>query len=271
MHRSTLPGSTATANTAQSLRMPQTAAPASSRNHINSNPVSDSEGNGRDRLPDCDHNNNDNGDNNGYVVNCIHENKPFPLNDVARPEFVNHYYAVESWAPVTYKKLIHLDECGASMENSMRNPQSQGSNCKSVETLQESLRILISTNKDFRVTGPSNYGFGQNRGFHSEFVEPSQNLLGTLNVGKSWVQSVGRVDAQQVPRTGYEDFRQELQTYPVSRELVTVQPTASNSTNKSTLLDLPKCKHKSPTTPYPTVNKPSHGRYDECNATPSNT
>ena len=89
---------------------------------------------GRDRLPDCDHNNNDNGDNNGYIVNCIHENRLFPLNDVARPVFMNHYYAGESWVLVTNKKLICLDECDASMENSMRNPQSQGSNRESVET-----------------------------------------------------------------------------------------------------------------------------------------
>ena len=79
-------------------------------------------------------------------------------------------------------------------------------------------------NKDFRATRPSDNGFGQNRDFHSEFVEPSRNSLGTLNVGKSWVQSVGCVDKQQVPLTGYEDFRQELQTYPMSREPVTVQP-----------------------------------------------
>ena len=150
----TLPRSTDTANVAQSLRITQTAAPASSRNHINGNTMSDPEGTGRDRLPDCDHNNNDNGGNNGYVIKCIHENRPFPLNDVARPVFVNHYYAGELLVPVTNKKLIHLDECDTSMENSMRNPKSQGSNRESVQTLWELLRIPISTNKDFRVTGP---------------------------------------------------------------------------------------------------------------------
>ena len=29
---------------------------------------------------------------NGYVINCIHENRPFTVNDVGRPVFVNHYY-----------------------------------------------------------------------------------------------------------------------------------------------------------------------------------
>ena len=31
-------------------------------------------------------------DQNGYVLNCIHESRPLTLNDVGRPVFVNHYY-----------------------------------------------------------------------------------------------------------------------------------------------------------------------------------
>ena len=49
-------------------------------------------------------------DQNGYVLNCIHENKPITLQDVGRPVFVNHYYAGEACIPVTSKKLIKLDE-----------------------------------------------------------------------------------------------------------------------------------------------------------------
>ena len=30
-------------------------------------------------------------DQNGYVLNCIHESRPLTLNDVGRPVFVNHY------------------------------------------------------------------------------------------------------------------------------------------------------------------------------------
>ena len=41
---------------------------------------------------------------NGYVINCIHENRPFTVNDVGRPVFVNHYYAGEAFIPVTNKK-----------------------------------------------------------------------------------------------------------------------------------------------------------------------
>ena len=29
---------------------------------------------------------------NGYVINCIHESGPFTVNNVGRPVFVNHYY-----------------------------------------------------------------------------------------------------------------------------------------------------------------------------------
>ena len=42
---------------------------------------------------------------NDYVLNCIHENRPLTMNDVARPVFVNHYYAGESFIPVTSKNL----------------------------------------------------------------------------------------------------------------------------------------------------------------------
>ena len=64
-----------------------------------------------------------------------------------------------------------------------------------------------------------------NRGIHSEFIEHSQQSLGTLNIGRSRVQATDQMNAQQVPLTGYENFRQELQTYPVLRDLMMVQPT----------------------------------------------
>ena len=65
-------------------------------------------------------------DQNGYVFNCIHESRPFTVNDVGRPVFVNHYYAGEAFIPVTNKKLIKLDECDMSTEISLRNDQPQG-------------------------------------------------------------------------------------------------------------------------------------------------
>ena len=65
-------------------------------------------------------------DQNDYVFNCIHENRPFTVNDVGRPVFVNHYYAGEAFIPVTSKKLIKLDECDVLTEISLRNAQPQG-------------------------------------------------------------------------------------------------------------------------------------------------
>ena len=62
---------------------------------------------------------------NGYVINCIHENRPFTVNDVGRPVFVNHYYAGEAFIPVTNKRLIKLDECDVLTEISLRNAQPQ--------------------------------------------------------------------------------------------------------------------------------------------------
>ena len=57
---------------------------------------------------------------NGYVINCIHEGRPFTVNDVGRPVFVNHYYAGEAFIPATCKKLIKLDECDVSTETSFK-------------------------------------------------------------------------------------------------------------------------------------------------------
>ena len=47
--------------------------------------------------------------------------------------------------------------------------------------------------------------------------------------GKSRIQATDRVNLQQVQLTGYEQFPQEIQTYPVSREPVTVQQTSHDN------------------------------------------
>ena len=39
---------------------------------------------------------------------------------------MNHYYVGEAFIPATSKKLIKLDECDVSTENSLRNIQQQG-------------------------------------------------------------------------------------------------------------------------------------------------
>ena len=210
---------------------------------------------------------------NGYVINCIHGNRPFTVNNVGRPVFVNHYYAGEAFIPVTNKKLIKLDKCDVSTEISLKTSQPQGMECEFREHSQNS-RILQQTGEaereqvkrhgnaavhselreDFqnslrmttvsRNTEALQKTTNTNRGIHGEFVEHSQQLLGTLNVGKSKVQAADQMNTQHIPLTGYENFHQELQTYPVSRDPMTLQPTGVGNVSNSTILDLPNTNYE---------------------------
>ena len=85
-----------------------------------------------------------------------------------------------------------------------------------------------------------------NRGIHSEFTECSQQSLGTLNIGRLRVQATDQMNTQQIPLTGYENFRQDLQTYPVSRDPMTVQPTGVDNVSSSAILDLPNINRNLP-------------------------
>ena len=78
-----------------------------------------------------------------------------------------------------------------------------------------------------------------NRGIHKEFVEHSQQSLGAWNVGKSRVQATDQLTTQHIPLTGYENFLHSLQTYPVTRDPMTVQPTGAGNVSNSAILDLP--------------------------------
>ena len=161
---------------------------------------------------------------NDYVLSCIHENRPFTLNDVGRPVFVNHYYAGEAFIPVTSKKLIKLDECDMSTENSLRNAQPQGMECEYREHSQNSL-ITWQQNEAERGQAQRNVNnaalhsdlrehsqnslkmtpvserteaiqkeSNANRGIHSKFIEHSQQSLGALNIGKSRVQATDQMN-----------------------------------------------------------------------------
>ena len=114
----------------------------------------------RDKLPkqEGDPNQND------YILNCIHENRPLTLNDVGRPVFVNHYYVGEAFIPVTSKKLIKLDECDMSIENSLRNAQPQGTEREYREHSQN-LRITQQQTGIERGQVQRN---GNNIGLHSD-------------------------------------------------------------------------------------------------------
>ena len=51
------------------------------------------------------------------VIDHVRGYRSFPLNELARPVFVNHYFAGESVA--TNRKLIRLEYCDVSVENSV--------------------------------------------------------------------------------------------------------------------------------------------------------
>ena len=161
---------------------------------------------------------------NHYVLNCIHENRPFTLNDVASPVFVNHYYAGDAFIPTTSKKLIKLDECDVSTENLLRNAQQQGAerdfpehsqnsrmpqqqagiekgqvqqnkhdrdfHSDFQEDLRNSLRMTQASRKDETIQKERNV----NKGIRSEFTEHSQQSLGTLNIGRSGVQATDQIN-----------------------------------------------------------------------------
>ena len=180
-----------------------------------------------------------NPDQNGYVINCIHENRPFTVNDVGRPVFVNHYYAGEAFIPITNKKLIKLDECDVLTEISQKNVQPQGMECKLREhsqnsriiqqtaeaereqvqrhgnaavhsDLQEDFQNSLRTTPISRKTEVTQKESNANRGIHGEFVEHPQQSLGPLNIGKSMVKAADQMTTRHIPLTGYENFRQEL-------------------------------------------------------------
>ena len=78
------------------------------------------------------------------------------------------------------------------------------------EDLRNSLRMTPVSRKTETIQKERNV----NRGIHSEFTEHSQQSLGTLNVGRSRVQATDQISTQQIPLTGYENFRQELRNIP---------------------------------------------------------
>ena len=88
----------------------------------------------RDRIPKQE----GDPDQNGYVLNCIHESRPLTLNDVGRPVFVNHYYAGEAFIPVTSKKLIKLDECDVSTKTHSEtfNSKVQNANVENIPKIR---------------------------------------------------------------------------------------------------------------------------------------
>ena len=100
-----------------------------------------------------------------------------------------------------------------------------------------------------------------NRGIHSEFVEHSQQSLGALNIGKSRVQATDQISTRHIPLTGYENFHQELQTYPVSRGPMTVQLTGVDNGSSFALLYLPNVNTNLPPPLLPNPKSHCHHQH----------
>ena len=219
--------------------MPPAKTQQSKQGHSNGDVWPDPEVKGRGRLPEHDPTNS------VYAMNVLHEGRPLSINDIDRPVFVNHYYAVGE-PQLTSKRLIRIDEYDEPSMDSSRNYQTQiprgtqlwGTTHECIEPSRDLIEMPTSP-KNVRDT-PSQKE--HQRGFHSEPIEHWRHSPGTVSVGKSRVQAAdaNHVDPQQVPLTGYKNYHQEFQTYPASRELVMVQPTATTSnTSNLALMDLP--------------------------------
>ena len=84
---------------------------------------------------------------------------------------MNHYYAGDVFIPTTSKKLIKLDECDMSTENSLRNVQQQGAERECGEHSQN----LWIAQQQARFEKGQVQQNGHDRDFHSDFLEDSQN------------------------------------------------------------------------------------------------
>ena len=72
------------------------------------------------------------------------------------------------------------------------------------------------------------------------------------------MQAADQLTTQHIPLTGYENFRQELQTYPVSRDPMTVQPTGVSNLSNSAILDLPNVNTNLPPPLLPNPSSQYH-------------
>ena len=100
-----------------------------------------------------------------------------------------------------------------------------------------------------------------NTGIHREFIEHSHKSLGALNVGKSRVQAEDQMTTGHILLTGYENFRQELQTYPVLRDPMTVQLTGVGNVSSSAILDLPNVNTNLPPPLLPNPSSHYHQQH----------
>ena len=219
-----------------------------------------------------------------HNIKVLPEGYQLALNETVRPVFVNHYYAGEAVVAGTNRRYIRLDDCDVLSESVQGIQQTKAVNREFIEHSRESLPMRCPPSKTTsEVIAEEERPVPRNVGFHREFSEQSQNSLkgtvqrkidqtqaggahgeykessqhspDTMNVGKSRVQAANQMDPKHVPLTGYERYHQEIQTYPVNREPLNVQPTTAN--DNSAFLDLPNVQTglPEPLTPHQ-VNPP---------------
>ena len=148
---------------------------------------------------------------NGYILNSIREGRPFLLNEVARPAFVNHYYAGKPLMPVTNKKCIKLDECDISSESSPINPWSQAVNREFSEHSQESLIMQqqVFKGRNAKLIPLENLQeLNRNRGIHSEFPEQSWNSLKVPTIAQGVGEHLQINNSQVHKRVLCSEFRE---------------------------------------------------------------
>ena len=75
------------------------------------------------------------------------------------------------------------------------------------------------------------------------------------------MQATDQMSTRHIPLTGYENFRQELQTYPVSRGPMTVQLTGVANGSSPTLLDLPNINTNLPPPLMPNPSSHYHQQH----------
>ena len=170
----------------------------------------------------------------------------------AQPQGIERKYREHSQNSWTTQQQNGIDR-----GQTQRNGNNAALNSDLREDSQNSLRMTPVSQKTDAVQKERNV----NRGIHSEFTEHSPQSLGILNVGKSRVWAMDQMNTQQILLTGYENFRQELQTYPVSRDPMTVQLTGVDNMRSSVILDLPNVNRNLPPPLLPNPNLHHHNQH----------
>ena len=154
---------------------------------------------------------------------------------IQQPQGLNRKFTEHSRESLTVQRPITCATNAGSLTSKHLQEGSNRFHSEFPEQLQKLLKEPVQERSDY-----PQHNKDHPSGTHNKFRETSQHSLGTLNIGRSRVKAANCMDPQQVPLTGYEQCPHEIQTYPVAREPVNVQPMTTN--NNSALLDLPNVR-----------------------------